>query len=324
MPAETLALLLGWARGRLSEAGIETAALDARLLLQHTTGLDHGALIGRPETAVPADVAAQFRRLIDRRSGHEPVSRIVGKREFYGRYFRLSAATLDPRADTETLISATIALLKGQPAPHILDLGTGSGAIAVTLLAELPGARAIATDISPEALETAAINARENGVERRFQAVLASWFDGVTGRFDVIVSNPPYLSAGEINGLDPEVRKWDPPRALDGGMDGLDCYRAIAMGAGNYLLPPGLVVVEIGADQAEQVTEIFANVGFNRMQAHQDLAGHLRCLVFEIRKIGVGNGSNLSYIPTRRTRCHMRLTPVIPSPRIWAGKADNS
>lgn len=299
MPVETLASLLGWARLRLDEAGIETAALDARLLLQHVTGLDHGALIGRSETAVPDDIQARFRNLIDRRSGHEPVSRIVGIREFYGRNFRLSPATLDPRADTETLISAAIALLRHQSQPNILDLGTGSGAIAVTLLAELPGARAVATDVSPDALETATANARENGVGGRLEAVLTSWFDGVAGQFDLIISNPPYLSSLEINDLAPEVRNWDPCRALDGGSDGLDCYRAIAAGAGNHLPPSGHVVVEIGAGQTEQVTEIFANAGLDRMQAHRDLAGHLRCLVFGIRKIGVGNGADLGYIPTR-------------------------
>lgn len=299
MPVETLASLLDWARRRLAEAGIETASLDARLLLQHVTRLDHGALIGRSDTAVPDDVQAQFRHLIDRRIGHEPVSRIVGMREFYGRNFRLSPATLDPRADTETLISAAIALLRRQPTPRILDLGTGTGAIAVTLLSELPGARAVATDISPEALATATANARENGVDGRLEVVLTSWFDGVAGQFDLIISNPPYISLGEISGLAPEVRKWDPSRALDGGMDGLDCYRAIAAGAADHLLPFGHVVVEIGAGQTEQVTEIFARAGFDRIQAHRDLAGHLRCLVFGIRKIGVGNGADLGYIPTR-------------------------
>lgn len=299
MPGETLASLLVWARGRLGAAGIETASLDARLLLQHVTGLDHGALIGRPETEASDEVEARFRDIIDRRASHEPVSRIIGVREFYGRNFRLSPATLDPRPDTETLILAALDLLKGKPAPRILDLGTGSGAIAVTLLAELPGARTIATDISPQALETAGINARENGVESRFEGLMASWFDGVTGKFDLVVSNPPYLSTSEINGLAREVKDWDPHRALAGGMDGLDWYRAIATGAGGHLLPKGHVIVEIGAGQAKQVTEIFANAGFELEAKHKDLAGHVRCLVFGIRKNRVGNAPDLGYIPTR-------------------------
>jgi release factor glutamine methyltransferase len=230
---------------------------------------------------------------------HEPVSRITGRREFYGRDFSLSAATLDPRPDTETLISAALEELKQRPAPHILDLGTGTGAIAITLLAELPGARAVATDISPEALEIAAGNASRHGVADRLKLFQASWFDGLDVCFDLIISNPPYVSADEIETLGPEVKDWDPRRALDGGTDGLDCYRAIATGARNHLLPSGCVVLEIGQGQGGQVSEILANYGFELRAAHRDLAGHVRCLVFEIRKMGVGNASNLSYIPTR-------------------------
>ena len=131
------------------------------------------------------------------------------------------------------------------------------------------------------------------------EVVLASWFDGVKGSFDAIISNPPYLLTSEIRGLDPEVRDWDPHRALDGGVDGLDCYRAIAVGAGDHLLPEGHVVLEIGEGQGGQVTEIFANKGFDLVTVHRDLAGHVRCLVFGKRKMGVGNGPDLGYIPTR-------------------------
>ena len=211
----------------------------------------------------------------------------------------MSPATLDPRPDTETLISAAVELLKGKSSPYILDLGTGTGAIPVTLLAELPGARAVATDISSEALQTALRNARENGVADRLEIVLASWFDGVAGSFDLILSNPPYLLASEIKGLEPEVRDWDPHRALNGGTDGLDCYRAIAAGAGDHLLPQGHIVLEIGAGQGGQVTEVFANKGFDLVTVQRDLAGHVRCLVFGKRKMGVGNGPDLGYIPTR-------------------------
>lgn len=286
MPTETLASLLGWGRGRLGQEGIDTSALDARLLLQHVTGVEHETLIGEPETEVADDTAADFCALIDRRARHEPVSRIVGVREFYGRNFRLSPETLDPRPDTETLISAALELLREQPAPRILDLGTGTGAIPVTLLAELPGARADATDISPEALQTALLNARENGVADRMEVVLASWFDGVEGFFDLIISNPPYLLTSEINGLSPEVRDWDPHCALDGGEDGLGCYRAIAAGAREHLLPLGHIIVEIGVGQGGQVAEIFADKGFELVTADRDLAGHVRCLVFGQRKNG--------------------------------------
>jgi release factor glutamine methyltransferase len=299
MSAESLDSLLAWARGRLGPAGFPTAALDARLLLQHATGLDHNALIGHPETIIEEADSARYRDMVARRLRHEPVSRIIGVREFYGRNFRLSSATLDPRPDTETLISVAIQLLKGKTTPRILDLGTGSGAIAVTLLAELPGARAIATDISPEALETAFCNAREYGVVDRLELVRTSWLDGIVGCFDLIISNPPYLSAGEIDGLTRDVRDWDPRRALDGGSDGLDCYRTIAGGARDHLMPDGAIVLEIGHGQEGQVTEILADSLFELKAAHRDLAGHVRCLVFGIRKMGVGNASNLSYIPTR-------------------------
>ncbi|MBL8908044.1 MAG: peptide chain release factor N(5)-glutamine methyltransferase [Rhizobiales bacterium] len=286
MPAETLASLLGWGRGRLIQARIETAQLDARLLLQHATDSDHATLIGRPDTVVADAAAARYRDMIMRRTRHEPVSRIIGRREFYGRDFALSPATLDPRPDTETLVAAALDALRQHPAPHILDLGTGTGAIAITLLAELPGARAMATDVSLEALETAAGNARKHCVVDRMEFVQSFWFDAVTGCFDLIISNPPYLSAGDIESLDPEVKDWDPRRALEGGPDGLDCYRAIAKGAPHHLLPAGLVVVEIGSGRGTQVAEIFAEYGFELGAAHRDLAGHVRCLVFRPRKNG--------------------------------------
>jgi len=299
MPSETVASLLVWGRESLDQAGIDTAALDARLLLQHVTGLDHGALIGRPEMEVSAETAARFRQLIRRRGRHEPVSRITGVREFYGRNFRLSAATLDPRPDTETLISVALDLLRSRPAPRILDLGTGTGAIAITLLAELPGAQAVATDISSEALETAAFNAQKNGVSGQIRLAQTSWFDGIDSCFDLIISNPPYLAAGEIEILAPEVKDGDPRAALDGGADGLGCYRKIAEGVGRALVPLGHIVLEIGAGQADQVTEIFGDRGFELVGAHRDLGGHVRCLVFGYRKIGVGNARDLGYIRSR-------------------------
>jgi release factor glutamine methyltransferase len=157
----------------------------------------------------------------------------------------------------------------------------------------------MATDISPGALEAASCNAREYGVAARLELVRTSWLDGLAGCFDLIISNPPYLSAGEIEGLTPEVKDWDPRRALDGGSDGLDCYRAIAEAARDHLNQAGAVILEIGHEQQGQVTEILAESGFEREAAYRDLAGHVRCLVFGIRKMGVGNASNLSYIPTR-------------------------
>jgi len=299
MTAETTASLVAWAKARLGQCGIDTPALDARLLLQHVTGLDHGALIARPDEPVSERCVAEFRDLIGRRCHREPVSRIIGKREFYGRAFRLGRDTLDPRPDTEVAIEAALALLRDREAPKILDLGTGSGAIAVTLLAELPRAWAVATDISDEALEVTAVNARQHGVANRLALRRSSWFSDISDCFDLIISNPPYLETGQINTLEPEVKDWDPRRALDGGPDGLDCYRAIAKGAQTHLLPLGHAIVEIGAGQAAQVAEIFARHGLGLTGQHCDIAGHVRCLVLGIRKMGVGNTLDLGYIPTR-------------------------
>ncbi len=163
---------------------------------------------------------------------------------------------------------------------RILDLGTGSGAIAVTLLAELPGATAVASDLSGAALAVAKANAEALGVAGRASFVQANWFEGINGRFDLIVSNPPYIPLGDIAGLAPDVREFDPPRALDGGPDGLEAYRRLASGAGGHLAPSGRVVLEIGAGQENAVNDLFTGQGFAGESRHFDLAGHARCLVF--------------------------------------------
>ena len=187
---------------------------------------------------------------------------------------------MDPRADTETLVGAALGLAKGKGPLRILDLGTGSGAIAVTLLAELPEATAVASDLSAAALRIAKGNAAALGVDKRLSLVQANWFDGIGGKFDLIVSNPPYVPLGDLPGLAPDVREFDPPRALDGGPDGLAAYRRLADGAGGHLGPAGRVIVEIGAEQENAVNELFQGQGFARESRHFDLSGHVRCMVF--------------------------------------------
>lgn len=278
--SDTLRELIKRASEHLATRGIETAALDARLLLQTASGLRHEEIVAEPDLILSADVTAHFWSLIERRSAFEPVSRILGNREFFGRSFRVTADVLDPRADTETLIGAVLALAKGKGPLRILDLGTGSGAIAVTLLAELPGTAAVASDLSAAALEVAKGNAEALGVANRVSFVQANWFDGVDGQFDLIVSNPPYIPLGDIAGLAADVREFDPPKALDGGPDGLEAYRRIASGAGGHLAPKGHVILEIGAGQENAVNDLFRGQGFNRESRHFDLAGHVRCLVF--------------------------------------------
>jgi release factor glutamine methyltransferase len=278
--SDTLRALIKQASEQLASRSIETADLDARLLLQAVSSLRHEEIVAEPDLVVPPDVAARFWSLIVRRSSFEPVSRILGTREFYGRSFRVTPDVLDPRADTETLIGAVLTLAEGKGPLRILDLGTGSGAIVVTLLAELPGAKAVASDISAAALKVAKGNAEALGVANRARFVQANWFDGVDGKFDLIVSNPPYIPLGDIAGLAVDVRDFDPPMALDGSPDGLEAYRRIASGAGGHLAPKGHVVLEIGAGQENAVNDLFRGQGFNRESRHFDLAGHVRCLVF--------------------------------------------
>jgi release factor glutamine methyltransferase len=272
--------LLKQASEKLAAGGIENATLDARLLFQAASGLRHEDIVAEPDLVVPPDVAARFSSLTQRRCKFEPVSRILGNREFYGRSFRVTPNVLDPRADTETLIGAALGLAKGKGPLRILDLGTGSGAIAVTLLAELPEATAVASDLSEAALAVAKGNAEALGVAGRVSFVQANWFAGIDGNFDLVVSNPPYIPLNDIVSLAPDVREFDPARALDGGPDGLEAYRRIAGGAAGHLTPSGKVVLEIGAGQENAVNELFTGQGFARESRHFDLSGHVRCLVF--------------------------------------------
>lgn len=270
---------------RLREAGIESAALDARLLICQATGLTHEALVAQGRDGLAPEPARRLSRYVDRRLGGEPVSRIKGVREFYGRDFLIDPSTLDPRPDTETLIAAVLGLvaragLQEKPLT-VLDLGTGSGCILLTLLAELPRAQGVGTDIAQSALRIARQNADRLGLDGRTRFVGARWFDGLEDPFDLIVSNPPYIASGEIADLAPEVAAHDPRGALDGGPDGLDAYRAIAAGAARALSPGGHLVVEIGAGQAEAVMGLFQGSGLlvDADGPVLDLAGHPRCVL---------------------------------------------
>ena len=274
---------------RLRDAGIESAALDARLLICQATGLTHEALVARARDWLAPEAARRFSAYVDRRLGGEPVSRIKGLREFYGREYLIDASTLDPRPDTETVVTAALDLAAQagwQDKPlTVLDLGTGSACILLTLLAELPQAQGLGTDISEGALRIARQNARRLGFDGRARFTAARWFDGLEGPlegpFDLIVSNPPYIASGEIAGLAPEVARHDPRAALDGGPDGLDAYRAIAAGAARALSPGGHLLVEIGAGQAEAVMGLFRGSGLfvEADSVAADLAGRPRSIL---------------------------------------------
>ena len=274
----------------LSEAGIDGAARDARLLVLGALGMTGADLLREPERRVSVDGAEKIASMAVRRRAREPVSRILGERGFFGRDFVVTPATLDPRPCTETVIEAVleIAAREGwrERPIRILDIGTGSGALLVTLLAELPLASGVGTDISEPALAAARANAERLGVMGRAEFLARRTLDGVTGPFDLLVSNPPYIPSGDIAGLDPEVRQFDPRAALDGGADGLDFYRAFAEDA-ERVVPQGWVVVEVGAGQAEDVARLFRSAGQpgieREIKVWQDLGQHTRCVAVKIQ-----------------------------------------
>ncbi len=277
--AETAAMALARGRAQLIAADMAGASLDARLLLQEATGLDHAGLILADNRLLTPDEAGQYGQFLARRCSGEPVSKILGWREFFGRRFRVTADVLDPRPDTETLIE--LALERAlPPGGRVLDLGSGSGAIICTLLAEWPDALGVAVDLSAAALAVTETNAIALGVAPRITLLAGPWLANVTGRFNLIVSNPPYIPAGDIAGLETDVRAHDPHLALDGGADGLACYRAIAVAAGPHLASGGRLIVETGAGQARDVTDIFSGQGFRAGVQRRDLGGHVRALQF--------------------------------------------
>lgn len=262
-------------------AGLDTPDLDARILLGHALGLDHTALAVAPLRILGAGEANAIAELTERRLAREPVARIVGWKEFWSLPLRIGAATLVPRPETETVVEAALAAVetrgpRSRPL-RIADLGTGSGAILLALLAELPNACGVGTDISADALRVARDNAKHLGFSRaRFVACdLAA---ALRGPFDLIVSNPPYIASADIAALAPEVRDFDPARALDGGVDGLDFYRAIAAAAPALLAPDGALVVELGAGQLDAVAALFAPSGLAPLPPHTDLNGVARAL----------------------------------------------
>lgn len=268
----------------LGEAGIDTPLVDARILVLEAARLTARDLIVEPDR--PLDEAARIRlhEFGLRRLRHEPVSRILGHREFYGRTFDIDASTLDPRADTETLIDAAVEIASregwlGRPI-RILDVGTGSGCLLVTLLAELPLATGVGTDVSVAALAMAARNARRHGVEARAAFQCTPALEDIDEVFDLLVSNPPYIPSRDLAGLAPEVREYDPRAALDGGADGLDMYRAIARGV-HRVVPDGWALLEVGAGQAAEVAKILDAATIGRSAAvklFRDLGGHDRCV----------------------------------------------
>lgn len=276
----TVADLIASGAGRLRRAGIEAGRHEARLLLAATMGLRWEDLMGRTERTVPGEIAARFERLVARRAAREPVSRIVGRREFWSLGFRLSDATLDPRPDSETLVEAALEAIADRSAPlSILDLGCGTGCLLLALLSELPRARGLGVDLAPAAVATAAANAQALGFAGRARFLVADWDAGIAGRFDLVVSNPPYIPSAEIDALEPEVARYDPRLALDGGADGLAAHRALARILPRRLAAEGIAVIEHGGGQGLAAERIYAAAGLVICKRRADLGGRPRCLV---------------------------------------------
>lgn len=264
---------------RLREAGMDTPELDARLLLCHALGVDRLSLLRDGDAALTEDGAAAADALLRRRfERHEPVARILGCREFWGLDFTLNEATLVPRPDSETLITAALGEIKDRNAAlRVLDLGTGTGCLLLALLSECPSARGLGIDQSARAIERAEENALRNDLEFRAKFTAVDWRDFSGGPFDVILCNPPYVRT--IDALALDVAAHDPPLALYAGLDGLAAYRTLAPLFKNWLAPDGFITLELGAGQAAAVTDLLVAAGLQVTAIHPDIAGIPRALV---------------------------------------------
>jgi release factor glutamine methyltransferase len=286
----TLGAQLRHATAELGRSGIEDAGNDARRLLAAVLGLSAAQMLSRPEQLLSPQQAERFGRAIARRRGHEPVARIIGARDFYGRSFTISPATLDPRPDSETLIEAALefAAREGwleQPI-RLLDVGTGSGCLLLTLLSELPNAVGVGTDISAAALDVARHNAHRLGLADRAEWRVADALEGIDGPFDILVCNPPYVRSGDIARLAPEVKGFDPLSALDGGDDGLRFFRNVSASI-RSVIPEGWAVLEVGYDQADAVAGLLMSdvpqPSRGPIEFRRDVTGRRRCVAVRTR-----------------------------------------
>ena len=282
-PACTIAQARRALAGALRDAGIDTPAVDARLLIGEALRLDHAALVSRSDEIIAPERRAAIEAFAARRLAREPVSRILGRREFWSLPLAVTPDVLVPRPDTETLVERALDHvvkngLRAEPL-RVLDIGTGTGALLLALLSELPNASGIGTDISDAAIAVARENARMLGLDARASFVAGSYTAGLPGPFDIIVSNPPYIARAEIETLAPEVRDHDPRLALDGGEDGLDAYRAVIAETRPLLAPAGRLILELGADQAPAVTALAEASGLVlHGEPQDDLGGIPRAL----------------------------------------------
>ncbi|UEM02365.1 peptide chain release factor N(5)-glutamine methyltransferase [Skermanella rosea] len=262
------------AEGLLREAGIDTPELDARLLTGAALGMTREHMLIHATARLNQPQVARVLGFVARRVAREPVSRILGRREFWSLDFTLSPATLDPRPDSETVVEEALAGVQDRQAPlSILDLGTGTGCLLLAVLSELPRATGLGVDRSEEAVETASANARRLGLGQRARFSTGDWASGIEDRFDLVISNPPYIPDADIETLAPEVTRFDPPGALAGGPDGLDAYRTIVAQLPGVLKPGGRIIFEVGFGQSADVSALLGAAGFGRIGARKDLGG---------------------------------------------------
>jgi len=270
---------------RLQAAKIESASLDARIIMEQVLGVTREQLLFSLDLPINDAQYAELKKLVEMREMRKPLAQIIGKREFWGLNFVVSDATLDPRPDSETLVEAVLARLKNRSEKlKILDLGTGTGCLLLSLLSELPNANGVAVDICEKALNIARQNALNLGISDRVQFICSNWaekLENIEQGFDIIISNPPYIPSEEIKTLAPEVAKFEPIGALDGGVDGFDCYRKIIGQLPKLLAENGFAAFEIGMGQEKYLTKIAYNNGFEVIEIKKDLAGIARCVILK-------------------------------------------
>jgi len=274
-----------WGVQVLRQAGLENSRLDAEVLLRHTLDMEKEQLYMNGDSPISAGQEAKFRELLLRRSRREPVVYITGHKEFWSLDFFVTPAVLIPRPETELLVEVALQYARqfaSRSSVKVLDIGTGSGAISVCLAKEQPTAAIVAVDISPVALDVARVNARRHGVVDRIRFLPRDLFapvNAVAETFDLIVSNPPYIRSGELPRLAPDIHRWEPTIALDGGPDGFDTYRRIIEEGHKYLVTGGSIVLEIGADMAPDVADLFSRTGcYGLASVYQDYAGKDRVI----------------------------------------------
>lgn len=275
----TIEAALSAGRTALEGAGVETSALDARLLLEAAMDADTARIVAEPDQALDTRQEEQYRSFLERRQNREPISQILGRRAFWKDEFAVTADTLTPRPDSETVIELAVDHFRRDAPRRILDLGTGTGCLLLSALREFPDAAGVGVDLSPEACQAALRNARMLGLDGRTRIICGNWGTAIGGVFDLVLCNPPYIADPEEKDLPPEVTEFEPHQALFAGVRGLDAYRELVPGLAANLAPGGALIVEIGHGQGPGVSQILMESGFYVAARARDLANRERCLL---------------------------------------------